>query len=297
MIITEFNPEIIKRLYQPAADSHKGQNGRLLVIGGSKLFHTSIFWAAEVASKMVDLVHFTSPANENNELVRQKIKSGFWEGIVVDWGQVDDYIREDDSVLIGPGMERGKMTRQIINDLLTKYPDKRWVVDGGALQEVEPRLLNGNMIITPHQGEFARLASKIQDTHATSSGQARYKIQDWNNIEERAEKTGLLSKQLDRVTILTKGQIDVVCRGEEVVVVAGGNAGMTKGGTGDVLAGLVAGLYCKNEAFLAAQVGSYVNKKAGEALAEKVGEHFNAQDLVGMVPSQLHQVGAYIEGN
>lgn len=63
-----------KKLYQPPADSHKGQNGKLLVIGGSKLFHSSVFWSADVASRIVDLVHFSSPANENNILVRKKLK-------------------------------------------------------------------------------------------------------------------------------------------------------------------------------------------------------------------------------
>jgi NAD(P)H-hydrate epimerase len=59
---------------------------------------------------------------------------------------------------------------------------------------------------------------------------------------------------------------------------------MTKGGTGDVLAGLVAALYCKNDAFLSAKVGSFINKKAGEGLAEKMGIYFNASDLASEIP-------------
>lgn len=299
-----FNPYIVKQIYKPAVDSHKGQNGRLLVIGGSELFHAAIFWSAQVASKVVDLVHFTSPANENNDLVRQKIKAGFWEGIVTDWGEVDSYIQEDDCILIGPGMTRTEApltkiqetkniqiinhqdsnieqssTRTIVNYLLSKYPDKRWVVDGGALQEVEPSLLNGSMMITPHQGEYARLASKMADEGL--------QITDWNNINERAEKLSVLSKTLGGVTILAKGKEDVVCRGEETIEVTGGSAGMTKGGTGDVLAGLAAALYCKNDAFLSAQAASFVCKRAGEKLEQQVGVYFNAQDLVGEVPKVL----------
>jgi NAD(P)H-hydrate epimerase len=298
-----FNPEIVSQLYRPAHDSHKGQNGRVLVIGGSTLFHASIFWSAAVAAKIVDLVHFTSPANENNDLVRQKIKAGFWEGIVVDYAEVEDYIREDDSILIGPGMTRTESTvtiyqtqdtrntqynegvgstAEIVNHLLKRYPEKKWVVDGGALQEVDPTLLNGNMIITPHQGEFTRLAGKIQDS--------RFKIYDWNNADERAEKSSALSNRLDGLTILTKGLVDIVCRFDEAVLVEGGSAGMTKGGTGDVLAGLVTALYAKNDAFLTATVASYVNKKAGEALAKRVGVYFNAGDLVVQVPKVLSEL-------
>jgi NAD(P)H-hydrate repair Nnr-like enzyme with NAD(P)H-hydrate dehydratase domain len=60
---------------------------------------------------------------------------------------------------------------------------------------------------------------------------------------------------------------------------------MTKGGTGDVLAALIASLYCKNnDPFLVAQAGSYLNKKAGESLFTKVGYYFNASDLVDELP-------------
>ena len=164
-----FDPQIMQAVYRPSPDSHKGQNGRLLVIGGSKLFHASIFWAADVASKIVDLVHFTSPVMENNDLVRQKAKAGFWNGIVVPWEKVGEYIEEDDCILIGPGMPRNDglsdyetPTAEIVNELLKNYPDKKWVVDGGALQEMDPNLLNGRMIITPHQGEWERLLSKFK---------------------------------------------------------------------------------------------------------------------------------------
>jgi hydroxyethylthiazole kinase-like uncharacterized protein yjeF len=277
MQIKQFDPVIFEQLYKPTVNSHKGQNGRLLVIGGSQLFHASIFWSAQVASKIVDLVHFTSPENENNDLVRQKLKAGFWEGIVVDFGEVASYITEDDVVLIGPGMERGDITRMIVNKLLENYPQKKWVVDGGALQEVESSLLNGQMIITPHQGEWLKLMS--QD--------ARSKMQDPNKIQETITT---YSKEHHNLTILLKGQKDLVCRGEEIVEVEGGNPGMTKGGTGDVLAGLTAALYCKNDSFLSAQVASFVNKKAGEGLAERAGVYFNAGDLVNEVPKTLHQL-------
>ncbi len=289
MTVRTFDPHILQELHQPDSDSHKGQNGKLLVIGGSKLFHASIFWSAEVAAKIVDLVHFSSPAMENNDLVRQKIKGGFWSGIVVPWEEVENYITEDDCVLIGPGMPReeglqaGEVpTREIVDGLLQKFPDKKWVVDGGALQEVEPMLLNGNMIVTPHQGEFARLTSKMQDP--------RFMIQEWDNLEERAEKVRSLSHQYGGLTVISKGKVDVVGKNDECVRVEGGNAGLTKGGTGDVLAGLTAALYCTNNAILSAQVASYVNKKAGEKLAERVGNYYAAGDLVQMAPMVLYEM-------
>ncbi len=236
----------VAQIVLPKSDSHKGENGRVLVIGGSKLFHAASFWAAAMASKIVDMVHFSSPVMENNELMRVQAKSRFWEGIVVPWEEVEHYIAEDDAVLIGPGMERGEATRRIVNGLLAKYPEKKWVVDGGALQEVDPGLLNSNMIVTPNKRESEILEGKIP------AG----------------------------VTVLAKGPTDVVSDGSERVEIGGGSAGMTKGGTGDVLAGLVAGLYAKSPALAACVVASQVNKRAGEALEREKGPFFAAEELI-----------------
>ena len=267
-----FERGILDRLYRPEKDSHKGMNGKLLVIGGSRLFHAAAFWTADVASRMVDLVHFSSPVMENNELMRIKAKEKFWDGIVVPWERVEEYIREDDCVVIGPGMVResgeeagDKDTGDVTNYLLKKFRDKKWVVDGGALQEMDRELLNERMIVTPHQGEFIRLFGEA-------------------SIEAMAKKY--------KCMILLKGVEDVVCNQDKCVKVSGGNEGMTKGGTGDVLAGLVGALYCKNKAWLAAVAGSYINKKAGDRLYERVGPYFNATDLVSEIPGVMKEIVA-----
>lgn len=249
MDITEYSKQIVL----PKPDSVKGENGRVLVIGGSKLFHAASFWSASMASKLVDMVHFSSPTMENNDLMRVKAKEKFWDGIVVPWEEVEKYIEEDDCILIGPGMERGEETRKIVNELLSKYPDKKWVVDGGALQEVDPILLTSTMVVTPNKREQDILEGKIP------SG----------------------------VTVLAKGVVDVVNCEEERVEITGGSPGMTKGGTGDVLAGMVAGLYAKSPAMASCVVASQVNKRAGEELEQKVGVFFSASDLIGEVQIQL----------
>ena len=62
---------------------------------------------------------------------------------------------------------------------------------------------------------------------------------------------------------------------------------MTKGGTGDVLAGLIGALYCKNDSWTAATAGIYTIGKAAEALYERVGVYYNAADLLNETPSIL----------
>lgn len=243
------------KIYQP--DSHKGQNGKLLIIGGSELFHAASKWSLDIASKIVDMVFYSS-VPENNELVRLA-KQNFWNGIVVNREEVEKYLVEADCVLIGPGMDRSDTTATITNDLIAKYPTKKWVIDAGALQMLDPKLLTATHIITPHHKEFEDLKQK-----------------------------GFNTALFKGVTLL-KGPIDEIITTEKTIKVEGGNAGMTKGGTGDVLAGLVAALYCNNEAVVAATTASYVCKKAGDELFDKVGQYFNASDLVEAIPKVLWQ--------
>jgi len=247
----------------PQDKSHKGENGKLLLIGGSKLFHAASKWSLDIASKFVDMVFYSS-VSENNELVRQA-KEEFWNGIVIDRAAIEDYIQEADVVLIGPGMERNKETQLVVNVLLEKYGDKKWVIDAGALQMVDPNLINENHILTPHAKEMERFVKSLFDYNL--------KLEDIKS------------------TIVLKGKVDLITYFEDnirkEIQVEGGNPGMTKGGTGDVLAGLIAALYCTNYAHVSAVIGSYINKKAGDDLYKTVGPFFNTSDLVSQVPKTL----------
>lgn len=248
--------KIIKSLYQPNADSHKGQNGKVMVIGGSHLFHAASLWALDVASRIVDMVFYSS-VPENNELVKAEFKNG----IVVPRENIDDYIDEADCVLIGPGLERTEETKELTERLFIKYPDKKWVVDAGSLQMVRPEILPKDCIITPHHQEFQTLFGVVGNEETAF---------------EMAKKYNLI--------ILLKGQEDIVCSAERCVKIPGGNAGMTKGGTGDVLAGLVTAFYAKNPASESAVGASFLNKLAGDRLFEKQNFMFNASDLAREIP-------------
>lgn len=270
--MTDFDTSELKKLYVPLPSSHKGQNGKLLIIGGSKLFHAASLWSLKVASRVVDMVFYSS-VPENNQIV-QKAKEEFRNGIVVKRDQLEGYINEADCILIGPGLPRKEGqeegdddTKELTGKLFRKYPKKKWVIDGGSLQTIKPEVIPKNSILTPHQGEF----EKLFGVKPTS-----------NSILEMSKKHSIV--------ILVKGQVDIACSPDKCISIKGGNAGMTKGGTGDVLAGLVAALYCKNEAFLSACAGSYINKKAGESLFKKVGYYFNSSDLVDEIPKVMNEM-------
>ena len=90
--------------------------------------------------------------------------------------------------------------------------------------------------------------------------------------------------------VLLKGDKDIASNGTDTREITGGNPGMTKGGTGDVLAGLIAALACKNDPFLATIAGSFINKQAGDELYKKVGPYFNATDLANEIPIVMKQL-------
>lgn len=249
----------LKKLYLPPKNSHKGENGKLTIVGGSKLFHGASLWALKVASRIIDMVFYASiPAN--NELTK-KLKTEIFDFIAIPREEVENYIEESDAVLIGPGLMREEETRRITGSLLKKFPRKKWIIDAGSLTEMEPNWLNKNCLITPHKKEFETLFGVTSDV---------------SHIQQMAEKYDCV--------ILLKGQTDIIRSPKECKISEGGNAGMTKGGTGDVLAGLAAALACKNDLFLAACCASFINKKAGEELAKKVGYYFNASDLADQIP-------------
>ena len=262
----EFDIKNLKKLYIPARDSHKGQNGKVMIIAGSILFHAASLWPLVVASRIVDMVFYSS-VDENNEIVK-KNKDEFRNGIIVPRSKIESYIKDAECILIGPGLPREEGvekgdddTRKMTQNLLQKYPNKKWVIDGGSLQVISPEILPKTAIITPHKKEFETLFG-ISPT--------------FENAEEMAKKYD--------ITILLKGEEDFIADSSESTTIKGGNAGMTKGGTGDVLAGLTASLYCKNDAFLSASCASFINKKAGERLEEKMGVYFNASDLASEIP-------------
>jgi len=268
----EFNKNDLKKLYVPSPDSHKGENGKLMIIAGSILFHAASLWPLTVASRIVDMVFYSSILT-NNKIV-QNDKDSFRNGIIVPRLDIEKYLKEADCILIGPGLpredgiERGDDdTRNLTQNLLQKYPSKKWVIDGGSLQVIDPQVLPKTAIITPHKKEFEILFN-LDSTP--------------QNCREMAKKYG--------ITILLKGEADIVTNKIQSVIIKGGNAGMTKGGTGDVLAGLTASLYCKNDAFLSASCASYINKKAGGALYKTMGLYYNASDLANEIPKVMKEL-------
>ncbi|TSC85383.1 MAG: ADP-dependent (S)-NAD(P)H-hydrate dehydratase [Microgenomates group bacterium Gr01-1014_16] len=266
--MTTFEADDLKKLWKPREDSSGEDNGQVTIIGGSGLFHGAPMLAVKAASRIVDMVFFGSPERELEKV--SKLNSFIW----IPWEEVDQYIAKSDAVLIGPGFmrfraegeqsekcdEECRKTREITKNLLVKFPEKKWVIDGGSLQVMDTEWVPKNAVLTPNKKEF-ELMFNVQ-----------YSM---SNIELLANKF--------KCIIVYKGSTAYVSDGETTYEISGGNAGLTKGGTGDILAGIIVGLLAKNPPLLAAAAGTYLIKKTAETLFEKVGYNFNADDVAEAV--------------
>ncbi len=287
----------LKNIYIPPSESHKGNNGRVLIIGGSTLFHSASLWAAEIATHFADMVHYASTKENNN--IFHDLKTVFRNGIVVEQKDIPFYIEEDDAILLGPGMVRNEVkkeelgnkkyeellkiedeaefTRALTYYLITTYPEKRFVIDAGALQMMDVswlKLLKEKPIVTPHQQEFERLFGKSVLNLP---------------LKEKAEIVKITAQEHNCV-ILLKAVVDIISDGEELYIVEGGNQGLTKGGSGDILAGITVSLRAKNSPIESTVVASYSEKKAADELKKTKGYWYNMEDLIQQIPMTFYEI-------
>lgn len=258
----KFNPSVIKSLYKPDPASSKGQNGQVTIIGGSKLFHGAPLFALTAASRINDMVFFSSPEPSLGE-VAFNLKSRLFSFIWVNWDGIGEYLEKSDANLIGPGLMRSEETREITREFLSKYPHKKWVIDAGSLQMMEKEWIPKNSILTTNAKEYAILFGG-------------------------ASPESVVNKY-DCILVLKGPLTKVFCKGSTLVV-SGGNPGLTKGGSGDVEAGLTVALAAKNDMFTSACAASYIVKKTADILFDQVGVNYNSDDLVSKIPEVMNNL-------
>jgi len=254
------------------ADGHKGSSGKVLVIGGGPFTGAPALAAMAALRTGCDLAVVAAPGKaavviaefSPNIIVRPLPGDIISEGSV---GPLSGMIERFDSVVIGPGMGDAPPSvegvRQIIE--LVKSAGKPFVVDADALRTYIDAKPEGNGVLTPHMGEFRRMAGE-GDPLELSRG--------------LVEGTGMV--------VLLKGVEDLITGASRSIRNVTGNPGMTVGGTGDVLAGSVGGLLALGlEPFDAARVGAYVVGAAGDLAFEQFGNSLLATDIIETIPAVL----------
>ena len=253
----------------------KGDNGRVLVIGGSEDYIGSPFLAGIAALRSgVDWVTIAAPEKVafsinsfSPDIITKKVSGDFftWDNV----HEMLEFSEKFDVILIGNGIGLEAGTKDFVTEFVKHCPKPK-VVDADAL-----KLLSGcvkeidNAILTPHSKEFEILTGE--------------KLPE--KIELKADLLQLFAKK--RLVFLLKGKTDIIADKENVKYNTTGNNGMTIAGTGDVLAGLAAGLLAQSvsaDFFDSAYHAAFINGKLGDYLLKKKGYGFTASDMIPLIP-------------
>jgi len=252
-------------------ESHKGDFGKVLVVGGSSRYAGAPYLAAWAAMRVgVDLTVMCVPKD-----VAQRIP--FNPNLIVQPLKSDEYVTEDDvagilkqeydAMIIGNGIGREDETKDAVREILAKN-EKPVVIDADALRLIKPQRLKANTILTPHAGEFKHLYEEYEEGKRVKQA------------EEFAKET--------KTVVVLKGKIDVVSDGITTRLNKTGNPGMTVGGTGDVLAGVIGGLLAQNKDILqSACAGVFLNGIAGDFAYRDLGVSMTATDLIEKMPEAI----------
>ncbi len=269
-------------------DSHKGDNGKVLVIGGSKDYVGAVALAGLAALRSgVDWVTLAVPERVGwainsltPDLVVKKYKGNNFSSANIN--QLLSLENDFDAVLIGNGI--GKNSKAFVRGYVKKSL-KPLVIDADAIKHISLEIIK-NAILTPHIIELSILLE--------NSGIDKSIINNLRNTKSIIKKSVIIKNILKKyknknIVILLKGRIDAIISRNRIVYNKTGNAGMTKAGTGDVLAGLCLGFLGQGLGlFQSAINAAYFNGLAGDILLKKKkGFTYLASDLVEEIKSIL----------
>ena len=276
------------RLKNRNPKSHKGNNGKLLIVGGNKDYAGAPAIAGMAAiGAGADLVYVASP-----EKAAEAIKSTSpdlivksLEGDKLSLAHVDEILKiadDVDAVLVGPGSGMDDETSKLFNVLVAKIK-KPIVLDADALKQVDLSLIKNreDMILTPHIFEFKSMFGVEDDLKLDIDSY------DFNHVDENITKFQQITRQI-KGSVVLKGQYDLILNGTKFRINKSGNAGMTVGGTGDALSGIATGLLSQGlNSFDSACLAAFINGLAGDEAFKVKGNGFSATDLVSYIGSVI----------
>lgn len=251
---------------------HKGCFGKILLLCGSRGFTGAAYLAAMGALRTgaglaflgvpeciyaIEAVKLNEPVvfplpDEDGKLSKLAIP------------EILKRLPDMDAVLIGPGLGQSEGTYEIVKAVLEKA-ECPVVLDADGINVIAPHkdILRGRVfptILTPHDGEFARIGGAIG--------------------QNRMASARVLARDMGCVMVL-KGHCTCITDGEICYLNQTGNPGMAVGGSGDVLSGMITSLLGQHIAPLeAAAVGAWIHGAAGDLCAKELGQY-------GMLPTDM----------
>lgn len=266
--------QVLSILPDRAADAHKGDFGKILLLCGSKGYTGAAYLAAMGALRSGAGLVFLGVPESIYAIEAIKLN----EAIVFSLPEEDGKLSADavpailerlpkmDAVLIGPGLGQSNGVLQVVKAIL-EQADCPVVLDADGINLIAAHkdIVRGRTnptILTPHAGEFGRLGG---------------------NPEERTVAAEAMAKDLGCILLL-KGHHTVITDGGTTYINTTGNPGMAVGGSGDMLAGIITALQGQGIAPLeAAACGAWLHGAAGDICAAEIGQY-------GMLPTDMLNV-------
>lgn len=280
----ETSDELLRKVIQPRRlDSHKGDNGVVGVVGGSRIFHGAPFFSSIAALRAgADLVYLAVP-----KLIVSSVRSLSPDLIVfpiadakLTRGAADALLKwlpEIDALVLGPGMGRQNLdgAKKVISQVSLERKVRVSVDAEAQSKEIYTLLKGKDCITTPHPGEFKRV----------------FQMDPGESLEERINSVKSKASEFG-ITIVLKAHESVISDGSQVYVNRTGGAGMTCGGIGDTLSGVI-GAFCAQaqgtdlKAVELVAAASYVVGLAGKKAEDTFGFHIVATDIIDQIPFVL----------
>ena len=265
------------------AHSNKGTFGKVLVIAGTVNMAGAACFSAKAAYRTgAGLVRvLTHQANRTivQSLVPEAVLTTYEESTETEQKKILECIDWASVIVIGPGLGQNHFSLLLVETVL-KNAKVPCIVDADALNLIAKFHLDiGNgetpIIITPHIGEMSRLCRQSIET-----------------IKEDAITVAkMYAKEHQVITVLKDARTLTALPDGEVYINTSGNSGMSTGGSGDVLTGIIAGLLCQGCApELAAPLGVYLHGLAGDHMSRQLGMHsLMASDLIDGISMVLKE--------
>ncbi|MEM3010672.1 MAG: NAD(P)H-hydrate dehydratase [Candidatus Bathyarchaeia archaeon] len=270
-------------------EAHKGDFGRLLIVGGSEVFSGAPAFVAMAALRSgVDLAYVAAPektayaiSTMSPNLITIKLEGNNLNPRNVPL--IKRYLVVATAVVLGPGLGMQMETVDAIKEIvaLVEEAGKPLLLDADGLKAFAQfrRRLKMPAVLTPHAGEYQTLTGKELPS----------------SLEDRMVEVRKTAEELG-ATVLLKGPVDVVSDGCRVKLNFTGNAGMTVGGTGDVLSGIVGCFLAqKADPFEAAVAGAFINGACGDFAFKEKGYHMVATDLVKWIPRVMNDPMSHVK--
>jgi len=277
--------EVAKLLPKRRPDSHKGENGIVLVVGGSEDYVGAPAFVALAALRAgADLAIVAAPEKVawvintfSPDLITRKLPgAGLADGLEA----VMEEAKRATAVVVGPGLGMKGKTAEAVLKLAERLreADMPVLFDADGLKSIGPRLEelgSEKWVLTPHAGEFQKISGWSLPTETGERGKM---------VLEFAKKS--------RCVVLLKGRIDIIASpAGHLRFNRTGNPGMTVGGTGDVLAGIVGAFLSQGlVSFDAALAGAWICGRAGDLCEKEKGYGFLSSDVIEKIPAVLKEL-------